>query len=245
MKPGSLGDSGLTFIETMIGIALLTLIISGVATFMRNTGQSLSAQEARSSFEVTSKQLLKLIDRDIRLQAAPATIGLGGLQLKVVRLQKASPTAPKSTYEVTFTSQCSAGSSAGPEVQSIVGKVFAPSQIAGIMAKGNQCLARLACAAGQYPTIVITTSVPPSTTVPTYTPSVFPDFAGNASLRRRAMKLPLGMAVCFDAIDADRTKVTLESVIAISPSAEQASFRVLREEGYFTRKNLAGVQVLP
>ena len=84
-------ESGMSLIEMMVGLGLVGLIAYGISTFMHNTGQNLASQEARASFEMTSKQLLKLVERDIRLQAVPSTINGGGLELKVTRLRKASP----------------------------------------------------------------------------------------------------------------------------------------------------------
>lgn len=236
-------NAGTSLVELLLGVGILALIGVGVGHFFRQSDQNLAALSSRQSSDDKAKQILKLIERDVRLQVKPTTLSANGLELEITRLQIANSANPQATYTVHVKSLCTQAKTLDMGKKRLLEKIYSAANLPTLLAQGDRCLQKLACGVGRYPRVEFTPSEVASANVPSYVPATFPDFEGPES--QSLLKNVAGSAVCFDDLGNDRVRISLETVTLVSASIENPEIRVVRKEIYVTNKNIAGVQILP
>lgn len=227
-------ESGLSLVEFMIGLGILTLVGYAATHFFSRLTQSDAEISAKAKAQSELTLLNSLLEKDLKFRDIKNLSDLCTAnictQITIERLAAAG-----GTYTVTYTSSCK--------------PLPANSKLSGLQFNtvSSQCIKALNCASGTYPSLAITVPTPPSSGPAPVYPSATPPLG-----QKRAAYNLVGAALC-----ANKTKtqnVTTPTPHTISQDrillegaflGSDNSIRVERKETVFSTNNMAKIQMLP
>ncbi len=227
-------ERGMSLIEFMIGLGILTMIGYAASHFFSRLTQSdaeISAK-AKASSELTI--LTGLLEKDLKFRDIKNLTDLCTAnvctQISIERLASGG-----GTYTVTYTSSCQAL----PANSKLSGLLF--SNVSG------QCIKALNCKPGTYPSLAITVPTPPSSGPAPVYPGVTPSLG-----QKRAAYNLVGAALCANKTKTQTVTTPAPQTISQDRILLEGAFlgsdnivRVERKETVFSTNNMAKIQMLP
>lgn len=228
-------SSGMTLIEFMIGIGILSLIAYAATHFFSRVSQSDAEMSAKAKAQAELSHLTSILEKDLKFREMSSLTDLCTSPLCTkITINRLAP-GGAGAYTVTYTSTC---------------KTLPPNTIySGLLFDKvtSQCIKALKCPAGSYPSLAIDVPAPP----PGVSLSSYPQATPVHGQGRTAYNL-VGAAIC-----ASRT--TTQNVVAPKPTTISKDriilegaflgsnniIRVERKETVFSSNNMAKIQMLP
>lgn len=235
MSVKKLGNSsGVTLIEFMIGLGILTMIAYAAMHFFSRLTQSDAEVSAKAKAQSELSFLASLLEKDLKFRDIKNLSELCTAnictQITIERLASSG-----GTYTVTYTSSCK--------------PLPAGSTISGLQfnAVSTQCIKALNCPSGTYPSLAIDVlAPPPSGPAPVY-PSVTPPLG-----QKRAAYNLVGAALCANKTKTQNVATPTPHTISKDRILLEGAFlgsndviRVERKETVFSSNNMAKIQMLP
>lgn len=263
------GQSGTSFIETIVAMALLAVISTLTAQYMKQVSLDNAESRARSAVDSESSLWLDSIERDLTFREmpknnAPFSALCSGLCESFYLDRLARKTVDKSLgkYTVHYHSYCQDL----PDV--IKGKYEEKSKVFGVnqfdfskaalssrygAGHPNRCMAKTNCPNGTYPQIVRTlynesrTGPPTGLKIP-----IYPNDRNDADGAYRSVIPQLGdfrstadriiaASICTDSVANSTDRIIMETAFL----SQDNTVRIKRREISVPRENLARAQIVP
>lgn len=227
--------SGMTLIEFMIGVGILSIIAFAATQFFTRMNQSDAEMSAKTKAQAELSILTSLLEKDLKFREvnSPADLCPNALctQLSIDRLAPGG----HGTYHVTYISSCQ------PLPSNTVYAGLSFNQVT------SQCIKALNCAPGTYPSLAINVPAPPpGVQLPNY-PSATPP----AMQRRMAYNL-VGAAICASKTKTQNITAPKPHTVSQDRIILEGAFlgpnnmiRVERKETVISSNNMAKIQMLP
>lgn len=231
-KPGR--ASGMSIIEFMIALGIMTMIAYGAMHFYSRLTQSDAEISAKAKAQSELVQLASLLEKDLKFRDIKNLSDLCTVNMcKQIVIERLGP-GGLGTYTVTYTSSCK--------------PLPANSKLSSLKFTGvnSECIKALNCPTGTYPSLAIDAPTPAGGSAPTYPPLTPP-----LGQKRSAYNL-VGAALC--ATKTKTTNVTTPTPHTVSQDrillegaflGANDSIRVERKETVFSSNNMAKIQMLP
>ncbi|WP_141733721.1 PulJ/GspJ family protein [Oligoflexus tunisiensis] len=217
------GMSGMTLIEFMIGLGILTMIGYGATHFYSRVTQTDAEISAKAKAQSELAALTSLLEKDLKYRDMNNLTDLCPdnlcTQVSIERLAAGGD----GTYTVRYTSSCQ------PLPEHLNDLQFQDIK--------SQCIKALNCPAGTHPSLAIELSKPLSGG------PLYPGRTPPAGQKRSAYNL-VGAALCVSrttTAKGDRERIILEGAFLGS----NKMIRVERKETAVSSQNLARTQMLP
>jgi prepilin-type N-terminal cleavage/methylation domain-containing protein len=227
--------SGMSLIEFMIALGIMSVIAYGAMHFFSRLTQSDAEVSAKAKAQTELAHLASLLEKDLKFRDIKNLTELCTANICTqITIDRLGP-GGIGTYTVSYTSSCKAL----PSNSKLSGLIFTGTN--------SECIKALNCPSGTYPSLAIDVPTPPTGgAAPTYPPLTPP-----LGQKRSAYNL-VGAALC-----ATRTKTT--NVATPTPHTVSQDrillegaflgsnnvIRVERKETVFSSNNMAKIQMLP
>lgn len=245
-------QDGYSLVEMVVALGIIAVIALGVQRFTSNVATTQARQASRDYAVETNKRILQYIQRDFKYRFDNNTyqINNGNLRLRIDRRQRYDINDSDARYAVNFETLCTTITNLPNEVQQTLARVYSNANRNDLAGKGR-CFQAANCPARTYPQIRIRTDVV-GNRVPTYNPTLNPDFLGNQNQSSAIQKGIVGSAFCaFQQAGSNRMRVAIDTAYIRSRQTQdnQETFvlEVVSEESILTEGSIAGdqVQILP